>query len=250
MCSSDLNRATTAFERALRDGHCLTRAELGAQLVRAGLAAKGVRLALITMYAEVEGVICSGPRRGKQITYTLLAQRAPRAARLSRDEALAELTRRYFTSHGPATIRDFLWWSGLATADAKRGLEMNRARHDVVDDRTYWRLGGTTAGVTRRGTVHLLPVYDEYLVAYRDREAVPHAPPAMASRSRGNMTFQHALVIAGQIAGTWKAVRDASGVIVDVTPRRRLTGPERRALGEAAACYGRFLDVPMSLSVA
>jgi len=245
-----LNRATTAFERALRDGHCLTRAELGAQLERAGLAAKGVRLALITLYAELEGVICSGPRRGKQITYTLLAQRAPRAARLSRDEAIAELTRRYFTSHGPATVRDFLWWSGLATADAKRGLEMNRARHDVVDDRTYWRLGGTTAGVTRRRTVHLLPVYDEYLVAYRDREAVPHAPPAIASRSRGNATFQHALVIAGQIAGTWKAVRDASGVIVDVIPRRRLTGPERRALGETAACYGRFLDVPTSLSVA
>jgi len=93
-------------------------------------------------------------------------------------------------------------------------------------------------------------VYDEYLVAYRDREAVPHAPPAIASRSRGNATFQHALVIAGQIAGTWKAVRDASGVIVDVIPRRRLTGPERRALGETAACYGRFLDVPTSLSVA
>jgi hypothetical protein len=218
----------------------LTRAELGAQLERAGLAAKGVRLALITIYAELEGVICSGPRRGKQITYTLPAQRARRAARLSRDEALAELTRRYFTSHGPATVGDFLWRSGLATADAKRGLEMNRARHDVVDDRTCWRLGGTTVDVTRRRTVHLLPVYDEHLVAYRDREAVPHAPSAIASRSRGNVTLQHALVIAGadrrHVEGRsrhqWSHRR--------CHPAKRLTGPERRALGEAAGCYSAF----------
>jgi hypothetical protein len=244
-----LTRATAAFERALGDGEHLTRSELGVQLGRAGLVAKGIQLALLTMHAELEGVICSGPRRGKQFTYALLAERAPRA-RLSRDEALAELTRRYFTSHGPATIRDFLWWSGLTTPDAKRGLEMNRARHEVVEGQAYWSLGGTTVGGTRRTTVHLLPVYDEYLVAYRDREAVPHGPPAIQSRSRGSVTFQHALVIAGQVAGAWRPVRHARELIVDVIPLRRLTGPERRALAEAAARYGRFLDVPVSLSVA
>ena len=140
-----LNRATAAFERALRDGQCLTRAELGAQLERAGpmknaknatKVASGIPLALLTIYAELEGVICSGPRRGKQLTYALLPERAPRTPRLSRDEALAELTRRYFRSHGPATIRDFVWWSGLTNADAKRGLEMNKARDEVVDGRT------------------------------------------------------------------------------------------------------------------
>ncbi len=119
-------RGTKVFERALKDGQCLTRAELGARLERAGIMAKGVRLALLTIYAELEGVICSGPRRAGQLTYALLADRAPRPRRLSRDEALAELTLRYFRSHGPATIRDFVWWSGLLTADAKRGLEMNQ----------------------------------------------------------------------------------------------------------------------------
>jgi hypothetical protein len=246
--TATLTRATASFERALRDGEHLTRSELGVQLGRSGLLAKGFRLALLTMYAELEGVICSGHRRGKQFTYALLAERAPRPV-LSRDEALAELTRRYFTSHGPATIRDFLWWSGLTTADAKRGLEMNRARHEVIEGKAYWSLGGTTAGVTRR-TVHLLPVYDEYLVAYRDRDAVPHGPPAIKSRVRGTMTFQHSLVIDGQVAGTWKPVRNARELIVDVIPLRRLTGPERRALAETAARYGRFLDVPVSLSVA
>ncbi len=91
----------------------------------------------MAMYAELEGVICSGPRREKQFTYALLSDRAPEARCLPRDEALAELTRRYFRSHGPATVRDSVWWSGLRTADAKRGLEMNRARSDEVDGLKY-----------------------------------------------------------------------------------------------------------------
>ena len=126
-------RAARIFERALRDGQSLTRAELGAHLARARIKAAGVRLALLTVYAELEGVICSGEKRGKQMTYALLEERVPKAPRVSRDEALAELTRRYFQSHGPATIRDFVWWSGLTAVDAKRGLEMIRAAHVVID---------------------------------------------------------------------------------------------------------------------
>jgi hypothetical protein len=248
--TATLTRATGIFERALRDGQSLTRAELGAHLARAGVAAKGVRLALLTVYAELEQVICSGPRRGTQFTYALLAERAPRARRLSRDEALAEITRRYFTSHGPATIRDFVWWSGLTTADAKRGLESNGAGSEVVGGRTYWTMGGTSAKGTRRKALYLLPIYDEYLVAYRDRDAVPHSTSVIQSRARGSVTFQHALVIAGQVAGTWKAVRHAGGLEVEVFPLRRLSGPERRALVGMTAHYGRFLGTPISLALA
>src|SRR4249919_318544 len=114
---------------------------------------------------------------------------------------------------------------------------MNRARQEVVEGGTYWSLSGTTAGGTRQRAVHLLPVYDEYLVAYRDREAVPHGPGTIKSRSRGSVTLQHALVVAGQVAGTWKTVRNARGLTVDVIPLRRLTAPERRALAETAARY-------------
>jgi len=202
------------------------------------------------MHAELEGVICSGPCRGKQFTYALLAERTPAAHRLSRDEALATLARRYFTSHGPATIRDFVWWSGLTTADAKRGLEVNRAQREEVDGRAYWILGRTRASRKQGPIVHLLPVYDEYLVAYRDRDAVPHGPSVIKSRSRGPATFQHALVIAGQVAGTWKTARDTSRLVVDVIPLRRLTALERRALADEAKRYGTFLQLPVSLSIA
>jgi len=241
-----MTRATGVIERALGDGRCLTRVELAAHLVRAGLPGKSMHLAHIAMYAELEGVICSGPRRGKQFTYALLADRAPGARRLSREEALAELTLRYFRSHGPATIRDFVWWSGLKTADAKRGLEMNRAKLLDVGGIRYWTIGRPPARESKpRTTVHLLPGYDEYLVAYRDRHAVPHT---LYSAWTGNM--RHALVIGGQMAGTWRTIPVATRLMLEVEPARRLSAGERRALTQAAAHYGRFLSVPASLSVA
>jgi hypothetical protein len=241
-------RAIDVMERALGEGEYLTRGELGARLARSRVAATGNRLAHLAAHAELEAVICSGPRRGKQFTYALLASRAPRARTLPRDEALAELTRRFLQSHAPATIRDFVWWSGLSTADAKRGLEMNGATFRIVEGLTYWTLGPWSAGPRARAGVHLLPVYDEYVVAYRDREAVPHWPRAETA-ARGLATFQNVLVIAGQMAGTWRAVRKGRDVTVDVAPLRRLSDSERRSLGATVARYGRFLDTSISLSV-
>jgi winged helix DNA-binding protein len=173
----------------------------------------------------------------------LLADRAPFRAQLQRDEALAELTRRYFRSHGPATIRDFAWWSGLTTADGKRGLEMNEARSREVDGLTYWSIGRDPRSNPRsKGTLHLLPIYDEYLVAYRDHRAVPRPAYVLGG-------FQHALVIGGQVAGTWRTTAGSKGMAVAVQPLRRLTPAERRALLQAVTRYRRFLGVPVSLSV-
>jgi hypothetical protein len=240
-----LTRATGIIERALGEERYLTRLELGAHVERAKLPAKSIHLAHIVMYAELEGVICSGPRRGKQFTYALLADRAPGARRLSREEALAELARRYFRSHGPATVRDFAWWSGLKTADAKRGLEMNRAKSQEVDGIRYWTIGRQPARQSRRkAAIHLLPIYDEYLVAYRDRHVVPHS-----IYSAWTSSIRHALVIGGQVAGTWRTASGANGVQVNVDASRRLHADEERALTQAAARYRRFLGVPVSLSV-
>lgn len=243
-----MNRATTIMERALRDGAYLTRVELGEHLARAGLPGKTMHLAHIAMYAELEGVICSGPRRGKQSTYALLDHRAPNARRLPREEAMAELAKRFLRSHGPATARDFSWWSGLAAADAKRAIDMNRPRRLDVDGRTYWTLGPASRGARIKG-VRLLPIYDEYLVAYRDREAVPHGPALDASRGGGYGTFQHAVVIDGQVAGTWRTGANSKGVAVTVLPLNRIGGTAERALRDAVARYSRFLEAPVSLSL-
>ena len=241
--SSTFVRAAKICERVLRDGQFLMRQELREHFERAGLPSAGYRVGHMTMYCELEGIICSGPRRGKQSTYALLAERAPGGVRLSREEALGELARRYFRSHGPATLRDFVWWSGLTTSDAKRGLEMTRARKLAVDGTTYWSLGRAGGVRQRRPLVKLLPVYDEYLVAYRDRAAVPHGPSMVRTRAGGYMQFQHAVVIDGHVAGTWRAAPSADGVQVTVAPLRRMTPAERRALAREIARYRRFLGV-------
>jgi hypothetical protein len=227
-------RATKIFERALRTGDDLTRAELESHLESAGMKANGIKLALLTIYAELEGVICNGKRRGKQLTYALLGERVAKLRRLTRDEALAELTRRYFTSHGPATIRDFVWWSGLTTADAKRGLEMIRARKSVVGDGTYWSLDTAAARLPARGTVFLLPIYDEYIVAYRDLVAVPRA-----AGSSGRL--QQALVIGGEVLGTWRAVASKKNLELDIAAPKRLNRAEHVALKKTRARYEQFL---------
>ncbi len=237
-------RAMGVLERALGDNGCLTRVELGPHLERAGLPAGNRERAHIAMYAELEGLICSGPRRGKQSTYALLSDRTAAAERLQRDEGLAELTKRYFQSHGPATVRDFVWWSGLTSADAKRGLEMIRARPREVDGLKYWTVGRDSRAAPRaRASLHLLPIYDEFLVAYRDLQAVPRPAYLM-----GN--FQHALVIGGQVAGSWRPVPGKKGLVVEVTALKRLTRSERRALAEAVERYGTFLETSVSVSLA
>ena len=134
-----LATSEAALARALQGRH-LTRAEVAVALDRAGVTASGLRLAYILMHAELEAVICSGAPRGKQQTYASFDERVPPALPRHRDEALAELTARYFTSRGPATVKDFARWCSFTLGDARAGLEMvqSQLEHEVVDGRTYW----------------------------------------------------------------------------------------------------------------
>jgi hypothetical protein len=244
-----LTRGTAAIERALAAGRHLTRAELAESLSRARLPMNGNRLARVVMHAELEAVICSGRRRGRQSTYALVAERAPTARSLSHDEALAELGQRFFRSHGPATIRDFAWWSGLTIADGKRATEMIRAQREAIDGLTYWTVEPSPRRSARDERVHLLPIYDEYIVAYRDRKAVPHGRSTVASPSTESVVFQHALVIDGHVGGTWRIARSARGVAIRAVPLRGLNSPERRALTAAVRRYERFVELPVTFVV-
>src|SRR6185369_16025128 len=168
-------RSHKILERALRDGKHLPRSELRRRLNESGVAANDtVRMGHILIRAELDRVVCSGPRIGKQLTYALFDERVPATKSIDRDEALAKLTRLYFRSHGPATLQDFVWWSGLTTADAKRGLEVvgSRLEKVTIGEKVYWSLRSEEAPGRSSTTAHLLPVYDEYFVAYKDRESV------------------------------------------------------------------------------
>ena len=230
--------------RALEGGRFLTRAELAVQLGRRGIEASGQRLAHLVMQAELDRVICSGPRRGSQFTYALLDERAPRARELARDASLAELARRYFSSHGPATVRDFGWWSGLTMNEARLGVELCRPTlvQENIGGLTCFSAGSAATPPMPRQATYLLPIYDEYLIAYKDRGFVngSYAPAGTVAAAAGS---PHHLVVGGRLAGSWGRTAGAAGVRVVVTPFRPLSATENRKVRTAAARYGAFLGV-------
>ena len=239
-----VRRSRAAIERALRGGRHLTRTELGAAIRKAGIDHDGERLGNIVMHAELNAVICSGPRRGKQFTYALLEERVPQERVRDREQALEELTIRYFTSHGPATVRDFSWWSGLSMKDARAGLAMlgQKVERVAIEGLDYWVVPSRTGRRAPAPLVHLLPNYDEGLIAYKDRD-MPGGLPAPAGAARhGN--FPHHLVIEGRLLGRWRRNLTARGVAVDALPYRVLTRAEARSLDAMVARHGEFMGMP------
>src|SRR5579884_1149830 len=245
-----IDRSIEIIAEALAGGTARTRRELGGMLQAAGIAPDGQRLPHILGAAEYDGVIVSGPRRGKDMTYMLLADRAPAAPRLDREEALAELTRRYFRSHGPAQIKDFAWWSGLTLKEIRAGLAMVGAdlEHRVIDGTDYWMAPDRGRDDTDPKAAHLLPVWDEYVVAYRDRDAalLPHLPLDPALFPFGPLS--NVLLIEGKIRGTWRRTIVRDGVRVELQPLEPLA-PEEAAWVEAEANrLGRFLELPAEVT--
>ncbi|HUS16682.1 MAG TPA: winged helix DNA-binding domain-containing protein [Chloroflexia bacterium] len=242
-------RIHAALEAALRGGRQLTRPEIATVLRRAGIPSEDVqpRFAYIMMHAELEGLVCSGGMRGKQFTYSLLEERAPPAATLSRDEALATLTARYFHSRGPATLADFVWWSGLTMADARAGLALVQSQlvQDDVAGETYWLPPTTGDSGDISLKVFLLPNFDEYTVGYADRSAVFNTADTTKLGPRASILFSHTIVVEGQVAGIWKRTIKRQGVIVETEPFSPLDADEARCLDAAVAQYGAFLNVPV-----
>jgi len=244
-------RAGAAFAGALAGGRHLTRPELGEVLRAAGISPDGQRLPHLLMGAELDRLITSGPRRGKQLTYALLEERAPRAPALDRTEALAELTRRYFRSHGPAQVQDFVWWSGLTMADARSGVALAGADldHQVIEDKDYWFDAEAGPAPEAGGAAHLLPNFDEYIVAYRDRAVVvqPDRPFDPAIFSFGSI-LSNVVIVEGRVRGAWRRTVTRGAVRVEVRLLDRLDPPEAAAVEEAARRLGRFLECPVELA--
>ncbi len=245
--AATLRRGDEALARALEDGAHLTRAELTNVLQRAKIDIRESRPALMLFHAELEGILCSGARRGKQHTYALLAQRAPSATNLSRTESLAELARRFFSSHGPATEDDFVWWSGLTRTDARQGIELAGPHLERTVLKTGVFLAGESSRprkLTRASAALLLPNYDEYLVAYVDRSLMFAEADADKLDSRGNPIFQNTVIVDGRIVGTWRRTLKARSIAVTINLHRRLTKAERAAVDESLEAYSRYVGQP------
>ena len=243
-----LKRSRNAFTRGLRGGKQLARPVMYQLLEAAGVSTAGQRGYHILWRLAQEGLICFGPRAGKQPTFVLLDEWVPPSKKLERDAALAELAGRYFTSHGPATVPDFAWWSGLTAADATAGLEAVKRdlTRETIDGRVYWMPPGTERPRVTGTTAHLLPAYDEYTVAYRDRRAVLTAVPAARPLAR-NGILSPVIVIDGQVVGTWRRSLSKQNVVIALAPFARLKPGAKPALVRSANRYGGFLQVPAIL---
>jgi hypothetical protein len=243
-------RSRGVLTRALRDGKQLTRAELGQLLTRAKIQITSPqRLACIVMRAELDGLICSGARRGNQFTYALLEELVPGPSTIERDEALHELAKRYFSTRGPATIDDFAWWSGLTKADARRAAQSTdrELERQVIDDKPHWF--PTPARTARRKTplAHLLPNYDEYFIGFKDRSAFSERLRAAGIEARTNALSGHILAINGQIVGGWGRTFRGNKAIIRLKLLQKLTAEEKGAVGTAAKRFTDFLGVPVQI---
>ncbi|MEA2432595.1 MAG: hypothetical protein QOG54_52 [Actinomycetota bacterium] len=238
-----LAKSNRVLAKSLSGDLHLTRKEIQAVFEGAGIDASGLRLGYLLGYAELEAVICSGARRGKQQTYALLDERAPDAESMDPDDALAELTRRYFTSRGPATVKDFARWSSLKMTDCKHGLEMLAAELDseTVGDRTYW-FAPSSSPPKARGVVDLVQVYDECVMSYSEsRDALAGSVPTQES------PLMHAVLLDGQLLGFWKRIEKGDSIEIETSFPRPLNRAESAALKKAAERFSGFLGKAATL---
>jgi hypothetical protein len=242
--NATIAKSNAVFSQMLQGGKQLTRRELAAALGQSGISTEGLRITFLLHRAELEGVIGSGARRGKQFTHALLDDLVPISRKLDRDESLAELARRYFTSHGPATVQDFAWWSGLAASDARAGLEMVKSHfiQEVIDGRAYWLSPSTPTARIASPTAYLLPPYDEYTVAYKDRSAI--LDPAYAQQTSSGLA--PTIAIDGQIVGTWKRTLTKDSVAMTTSLLTSLNEAQNQALTTAVKRYSKFIGMPIT----
>ncbi|WP_438481706.1 winged helix DNA-binding domain-containing protein [Oleiharenicola lentus] len=234
-------RGLKVIVKALTGGQHLTRTELQSALARAKINVSGLALAYIVMHAELEGVICSGPRVGKQFTYALLDERVPAAKSLARDEALAALATRYFISRGPATARDFAYWSGLSLKDARAGVASLSAAftRETIDGEDFIFKGSSVNSTKALLRTFVLPDYDECGMAYQDRRALFPAKRLVPPASKNGESY-HVFVVSGKVAGTWTKTTKGKTISLHTNPFVALKPAETKSLARAVAAYCEF----------
>jgi len=242
-------KSNATLEKALRGGKQLTRNELASNLDKAGIPADGFRLGYLMMYAELEGLICSGARRGKQFTYALLDERVPPIKALSRDESLTELVTRYFSTRGPATLQDFTMWSGLTMTDTRNGIDIVKSKfeHEVINGQTYWFPEATSLKKEKSPTAYLLPNYDEYFIGFKDRSAIGEVAKKAGIKGDDPALIAHIIILNGQIIGGWRRTLKKDEVLVEISLITKLNKAEEQAVAAAAERFGRFLELPVLL---
>lgn len=234
----------SVITKALQKKQPLTRNELKMILQQKKIRTDEIRLISLLLKAEIDQLICSGPKQGNQFTYMLLDDRAKASKNFNKEEALAELTKRYFNSHGPATIKDFAWWSGLTITDSKNAIELIKSdlQHETVEKESYWFSASLPAIKEFKSGFHLLSAFDEYTVAYKNRNMILHK----ASAAQNSLeTLNPVILEKGRVIGKWKRVVDKKHVVIKITPFISLSQSADKNIRSAAKSYAKFIGKKM-----
>lgn len=242
------SRSRTTLTRLLRGGKHRTREAVYAALEKNGISCAGQRGIHILWRLAQEGLLCFGPREGNQPTFVLLDEWVPRGKMPPLEEAVATLAKRFFTSHGPATVRDFIWWSGLTPSVARSGFEnvKDLFQNGVVDGQVYLYPRKTTGKDDAARSTRLLPAFDEYLVGYKNRSAVIDARDARKALPGGGV-LRPTIVIDGIVRGIWRRKILKDKIVIETNTFDALDKSQRKGIEQAAARLGAFLGKPVSV---
>jgi hypothetical protein len=249
-----LTRAEKVTTSALEGGNRLTREELATEFDRRRLDRGGQRFPYLLMHCELVGLIGSGGRKGKQHTYALLDERVPPDRRpLDRDAALVELVRRYLGSHGPATVKDMSWWSGLTMTDIRHAIDLlgDEVARDDVDGLSF--VSASSERSTRppaAGGAHLLQTYDELVVGYTESRFHGEAVGDLAREAWNDRTYPTGVfLLRGRVFGHWRRTLDAKRIRVAIHTYADATAADERSLGAATRRFGRFVGLPVEVEI-
>jgi hypothetical protein len=237
------SKSNAIIEKALNPGRHLIREELIAELNKGGIDTKQNRAAHLFARAELEKIICSGATRNGKTTYALFSKRVRNVRQLSREEALAELGRRYFTSRCPASLQDFTWWSGLPARDANHALELVKLEFtpETINGHTYWLTPNYPIPGQNIHSVYLLPTYDEYIISYADRSAsIPASLQQHMKEISDRGVFRPVIVVNGQVAGIWKRTIQKDTMLVEILPFTPADQVTMELMVQTATQYGHF----------
>jgi hypothetical protein len=244
--TASMKIARATIEKSLRDGP-RTRGDIMQQLDAAGESTAQQRGYHILWRLAHEGVICFGPRQGKQPTFALLDQWLPKTRDLSGDNALGEIAARYFVSHGPATLKDFAGWSSLPITAARRGIDIasDRIAKTTISSTDYWHAPNQT--IQSGPSAFLLPGFDEFMLGYKDRTPALILEQTHKIIPGGNGMFKPTVVIDGQVVGTWKKIERKNTAQIELDAFESFDSTHHARLERAIRRYGEFLDLDITL---
>lgn len=243
------SRSNRLLENILSNCMNLTREELSVEYTKINIKTDENRLSHILLRAELDGIVCSGPLKGNKLTYCLLENRVPDKKLLNSDESLAELANRYFNGHGPATLPDFVWWSGLSITDARKGLEMNKSGliSETIESETYW-FPNQHSIKCNDSSLHLLPAFDELLISYRNRSATISDSLNKKAISN-NGIFRPLVVVDGQVTGIWKQTTIKNKIQIEIDLFQQCDETIKMDIENKVKQYAFFLDREIELRI-